>query len=152
MAFDCDLFKISKRLNFGDSQNISQLKWVNPAIWIYPFPFRKPIFRIEVLDLETQGREVQAGQQGLALVTPLGRQSFPMIRFITQDIVRKGVRFICIDPRKGFTAKKADRWLQLQLQPGTDTAGTGLAKEIGFKSNHRAAGSKRVRNLCVRGL
>jgi len=33
---------------------------------------------------------------------------------------RKGAKLICIDPRKGFTAKKADLWLQ--LRPGTDTA------------------------------
>ena len=33
---------------------------------------------------------------------------------------RKGAKLICIDPRKGFTAKKADLWLQ--LRPGTDAA------------------------------
>jgi len=33
---------------------------------------------------------------------------------------RRGAKLICIDPRKGFTAKKADLWLQ--LRPGTDAA------------------------------
>jgi anaerobic selenocysteine-containing dehydrogenase len=33
---------------------------------------------------------------------------------------RKGAKLICIDPRKGFVAKKADLWLQ--LRPGTDAA------------------------------
>jgi anaerobic selenocysteine-containing dehydrogenase len=33
---------------------------------------------------------------------------------------QKGARLIVIDPRKGFTAKKADLWLQ--LRPGTDAA------------------------------
>jgi anaerobic selenocysteine-containing dehydrogenase len=33
---------------------------------------------------------------------------------------KKGAKLICIDPRKGFTAKKADLWLQ--LRPGTDAA------------------------------
>ena len=33
---------------------------------------------------------------------------------------KKGAQLICIDPRKGFTAKKADLWLQ--LRPGTDAA------------------------------
>jgi len=33
---------------------------------------------------------------------------------------KKGAKLICIDPRKGFTAKRADLWLQ--LRPGTDAA------------------------------
>jgi anaerobic selenocysteine-containing dehydrogenase len=33
---------------------------------------------------------------------------------------KRGAKLICIDPRKGFTAKKADLWLQ--LRPGTDAA------------------------------
>ena len=33
---------------------------------------------------------------------------------------KKGAKLICIDPRKGFVAKKADLWLQ--LRPGTDAA------------------------------
>ena len=35
-------------------------------------------------------------------------------------IFQTGAKLICIDPRKGFTAKKADLWLQ--LRPGTDAA------------------------------
>ncbi len=35
-------------------------------------------------------------------------------------VFRQGAKLICIDPRKGFTAKKADLWLQ--LRPGTDAA------------------------------
>ena len=33
---------------------------------------------------------------------------------------KQGAKLICIDPRKGFVAKKADLWLQ--LRPGTDAA------------------------------
>ena len=33
---------------------------------------------------------------------------------------KKGVKLICVDPRKGFVAQKADIWLQ--LRPGTDAA------------------------------
>jgi anaerobic selenocysteine-containing dehydrogenase len=33
---------------------------------------------------------------------------------------KKGVKLICVDPRKGFVANKADLWLQ--LRPGTDAA------------------------------
>ena len=33
---------------------------------------------------------------------------------------KKGAKLICIDPRKGFVAKKADLWLQ--VRPGTDAA------------------------------
>ena len=33
---------------------------------------------------------------------------------------KKGAKLICIDPRKGFVAKRADLWLQ--LRPGTDAA------------------------------
>ncbi len=33
---------------------------------------------------------------------------------------KKGARLICVDPRKGFVAKRADLWLQ--LRPGTDAA------------------------------
>src|SRR5210317_328405 len=36
------------------------------------------------------------------------------------QVFQKGAKLICIDPRKGFTAKKADLWLQ--LRPGTDAA------------------------------
>jgi anaerobic selenocysteine-containing dehydrogenase len=33
---------------------------------------------------------------------------------------KKGAKLICVDPRKGFVANKADLWLQ--LRPGTDAA------------------------------
>ncbi|MCF8107108.1 MAG: AMP-binding protein [Desulfohalobiaceae bacterium] len=50
----------------------------------------EPYFIVEILDLETKTREVDEGELGVAVVTPLGRRSFPMIRFNTKDIVRKG--------------------------------------------------------------
>jgi phenylacetate-CoA ligase len=50
----------------------------------------EPYFLVEILDLETQSKEVETGEMGVAVVTPLGRRSFPMIRFNTKDIVRKG--------------------------------------------------------------
>lgn len=50
----------------------------------------EPYFLVEILDLETRSREVNPGELGVAVVTPLGRRSFPMIRFNTKDIVRKG--------------------------------------------------------------
>ena len=50
----------------------------------------EPFFLVEVLDLETASREVAEGELGTAVVTPLGRRSFPMIRFNTKDVVRKG--------------------------------------------------------------
>jgi phenylacetate-CoA ligase len=50
----------------------------------------EPFFFVEILDLETESREVEEGELGTAVVTPLGRRSFPMIRFNTKDVVRKG--------------------------------------------------------------
>jgi len=50
----------------------------------------EPFFLVEILDLETMSREVEAGELGVAVVTPLGRRSFPLIRFNTQDVVRRG--------------------------------------------------------------
>ncbi len=50
----------------------------------------EPFFLVELLDLETESREVAEGELGTAVVTPLGRRSFPMIRFNTKDVVRKG--------------------------------------------------------------
>ncbi|MEW6665197.1 MAG: AMP-binding protein [Thermodesulfobacteriota bacterium] len=50
----------------------------------------EPFFLVEILDLETQTREVKEGELGVAVVTPLGRRSFPLIRFNTKDVVRKG--------------------------------------------------------------
>lgn len=50
----------------------------------------EPFFLVEFLDLETLSREVEEGEMGVAVVTPLGRRSFPMIRFNTNDIVLRG--------------------------------------------------------------
>ena len=40
--------------------------------------------------MKTLSREVDEGELGIVVVTPLGRHSFPLIRFNTQDVVRKG--------------------------------------------------------------
>ena len=50
----------------------------------------EPYFLVEILDMETLDREVDEGELGVAVVTPLGRRSFPLVRFNTKDIVRKG--------------------------------------------------------------
>jgi phenylacetate-CoA ligase len=50
----------------------------------------EPFFLVEVLDMETLDREVKEGELGVAVVTPLGRRSFPLVRFNTKDIVKKG--------------------------------------------------------------
>ena len=50
----------------------------------------EPYFLVEILDLDTRTREVSPGELGVAVVTPLGRHSFPMVRFNTKDIVRRG--------------------------------------------------------------
>jgi phenylacetate-CoA ligase len=50
----------------------------------------EPFSLVEILDMENQSREVEEGELGVAVVTPLGRRSFPLIRFNTKDIVRKG--------------------------------------------------------------
>lgn len=50
----------------------------------------EPYFLVEILDRETLSREVAEGEMGVAVVTPLGRRSFPVIRFNTQDLVVKG--------------------------------------------------------------
>ena len=50
----------------------------------------EPFFLVEILDLETLTKEVDPGELGVAVVTAFGRKSFPMIRFNTQDVVRKG--------------------------------------------------------------
>ena len=50
----------------------------------------EPFFLVEVLDMETLDREVNEGELGVAVVTPLGRRSFPLIRFNTKDIVKRG--------------------------------------------------------------
>lgn len=50
----------------------------------------EPFFLVEALDMETLSREVEEGELGTAVVTPLGRHSFPLIRFNTKDVVRRG--------------------------------------------------------------
>jgi phenylacetate-CoA ligase len=47
----------------------------------------EPFFLVEILDMETLSKEVKPGELGVAVVTPLGRHSFPLIRFNTKDIV-----------------------------------------------------------------
>jgi phenylacetate-CoA ligase len=49
----------------------------------------EPFFLVEILDLETLSRPVEPGELGVAVVTPLGRRSFPLIRFNTKDVVRR---------------------------------------------------------------
>lgn len=50
----------------------------------------EPFFLVEILDRETLQKEVDEGEIGVAVVTPLGRRSFPLIRFNTKDLVIKG--------------------------------------------------------------
>ena len=50
----------------------------------------EPFFVVEILDMETMSVEVDEGELGVAVVTPLGRRSFPLIRFNTKDVVRRG--------------------------------------------------------------
>jgi phenylacetate-CoA ligase len=50
----------------------------------------EPFFLVEILDVDTESKEVAEGEVGVAVVTPLGRKSFPMIRFNTKDLVRRG--------------------------------------------------------------
>lgn len=50
----------------------------------------EPFFLVEILDRETLDREVDEGEMGVAIVTPLGRRSMPLIRFNTKDLVIKG--------------------------------------------------------------
>jgi len=50
----------------------------------------EPFFLVEILDRETVQKEVEEGEIGVVVVTPLGRRSFPLIRFNTKDLVIKG--------------------------------------------------------------
>jgi phenylacetate-CoA ligase len=50
----------------------------------------EPFFLVEILDRETLQRDVEEGEIGVAVVTPLGRRSFPLIRFNTKDLVIRG--------------------------------------------------------------
>lgn len=50
----------------------------------------EPFFLVEMLDRETLSKEVAEGEAGVIVITPLGRRSFPVIRFNTNDIAIKG--------------------------------------------------------------
>ncbi len=50
----------------------------------------EPFFLVEMLDRETLSKEVEVGEQGVIVITPLGRRSFPVIRFNTNDVAIKG--------------------------------------------------------------
>ena len=50
----------------------------------------EPLFLVEFLDRETLSKEVAEGELGVLVVTPLGRHSFPVIRFNTNDLAIKG--------------------------------------------------------------
>jgi len=50
----------------------------------------EPFFLIELLDRETLSKEVAEGKQGVIVITPLGRRSFPVLRFNTMDVAIKG--------------------------------------------------------------
>ncbi|MEJ5376899.1 MAG: AMP-binding protein [bacterium] len=50
----------------------------------------EPFFLVEILDPQDTSREVEQGETGVAVVTPLGRRSFPVIRFKTNDLVVRG--------------------------------------------------------------
>jgi len=50
----------------------------------------EPLFLVELLDRETLSKEVAEGEHGVLVVTPLGRHSFPVIRFNTNDVAIKG--------------------------------------------------------------
>ncbi len=49
----------------------------------------EPFFLVEILDVDDPSKEVGPGELGTAVVTPLGRHSFPLVRFNTKDLVRK---------------------------------------------------------------
>lgn len=50
----------------------------------------EPFFLVELLDRETLTKEVEVGEEGVVVITPLGRRSFPVIRFNMNDIAIKG--------------------------------------------------------------
>ena len=50
----------------------------------------EPFFLVELLDRETLTKEVAVGEQGVIVITPLGRRSFPVLRFNTMDVAIKG--------------------------------------------------------------
>jgi len=50
----------------------------------------EPFFLVELLDTETLSKEVAVGEQGVIVITALGRRSFPVVRFNTNDVAVKG--------------------------------------------------------------
>ena len=50
----------------------------------------EPFFLVELLDTETLSKEVAVGEQGVIVISALGRRSFPVIRFNTNDVAVKG--------------------------------------------------------------
>jgi phenylacetate-CoA ligase len=50
----------------------------------------EPFFLVELLDKDTLSKEVAEGELGVIVITPLGRRSFPVIRFNTNDVAVKG--------------------------------------------------------------
>ena len=50
----------------------------------------EPFFLVELLDRETLSKEAAPGEQGVIVITPLGRRSFPVIRFNTNDVAIMG--------------------------------------------------------------
>jgi phenylacetate-CoA ligase len=50
----------------------------------------EPFYLIELLDRDTLSKEVEVGEQGVIVITPLGRRSFPVLRFNTNDVAIKG--------------------------------------------------------------
>jgi phenylacetate-CoA ligase len=65
----------------------------------------EPFFLVEILDRKTLQKEVEEGEIGVAVVTPLGRRSFPLIRFNTKDLVIKG-RETCLCGRTSRKIKE----------------------------------------------
>jgi phenylacetate-CoA ligase len=85
-----------KRLeDFWDAEVYDHIGGTEPCAWAAMCHQREdlhvmePFFLVEILDMETLSREVEEGELGIAVVTPLGRRSFPLIRFNTKDVVRR---------------------------------------------------------------
>jgi len=78
-----------------DAEVYDHIGGTEPCAWAAMCHQRKglhvmePFFLVEILDIETLSKEVEEGELGIAVVTPLGRRSFPLIRFNTKDVVRR---------------------------------------------------------------
>ena len=55
----------------------------------------EPFFLVEILDVDDLTKEVGPGELGTAVVTPLGRRSFPLVRFNTKDLARRPAESGC---------------------------------------------------------